>query len=300
MRILRLAVRHAAAVMLLAAASVAHALVAPGSVAAPPGAAALRARHAELRPALENNAFGRPIHLVSQEGEQQLNGDIHALVAHPFDVVSESLQRASDWCEILIMPFNTKLCTTTAAGDALSVYVGRKNNVEPRDAHRLDFSYKVAAKSADYLRLELRAAEGPLGTRDYVITLEVTPIDARRSFLHLSYSYAYGTVSRVAMQAYLATIGRNKVGFSQVERDGGRTELVRGMRGIMERNTMRYYLAIEAYLNSLSAPEQTRVQKRLSEWYAASAMYPRQLSEMERAEYLAMKQREIQRMHSPS
>jgi hypothetical protein len=274
--------------------------IAARRAAALAGSEALRARHAQLRPALERSPFGRPIHLHSREGDHVLNGDIHAIVEHPFPMVSEALYRASDWCDILIMPFNTKLCTTTASGDALSIFVGRKNNVEPRDAHRLDFTYKVAARSADYLRLELRAAEGPLGTRDYVITLEVTPLDARRSFLHLSYSYAYGTVSRVAMQAYLATIGRNKVGFSEVPRDDGRKELVRGMRGIMERNTMRYYLAIEAYLGSLSAPPETRVDKRLVDWYAASANYPRQLSEMERAEYLAMKQREIRRMHSSS
>jgi hypothetical protein len=293
------AARHAAAVALVFAAGVAQATVAPAATTGG-GGAALRARHAELRPALERNAFGRPIHLVSKEGDHLLNGDIHAIVEHPFGTVSEALHRASDWCDILIMPFNTKLCTTSASGDALSVYVGRKNNVEPRDAHRLDFTYKVAARSADYLRLELRAAEGPLGTRDYVITLEVTPVDARRSFLHLSYSYAYGTVSRVAMQAYLATIGRNKVGFSEVPRDDGRKELVRGMRGIMERNTMRYYLAIEAYLGSLGTPPESRVEKRLTDWYAASASYPRQLSEMERAEYLAMKQREIRRMHASS
>lgn len=287
--------RRAAALAILALAASAQA----AAVSAPPapGAAALRERHLELRESLERNAFGRPIHLASRERHDILEGDVHAVVAHPFLTVSEALHRPEDWCDILIMPFNTKLCTVSAGGDALTVYVGRKNDVEPRDAYRLDFSYQVSARTPDYLRLELRAADGPLGTRDYVITLEATPLDERRSLLHLKYSYAYGTVSRLAMQAYLATVGRSKVGFSQEPRDG-RMELVRGMRGIMERNTMRYYLAIEAYLGSLAVPQPQRVQRRLADWYAAQARYPRQLHEMEREDYIAMKQREIRRMHA--
>jgi hypothetical protein len=287
---LRFAACAAAALVLSA-----HAAVGPAPTAQA-GAAALRARHAELRESLERNGFGRPVHLASREGPEVLTGDAHAIVNYPFATVSEAMHRASDWCDILIMPFNTKLCTATPANDQLTIYVGRKNDVEPRDAYRLDFSYRIVARTADYLRIELRAPQGPLGTRDYVITLESAPLEGNRSFIHLSYSYAYGTTSRLAMQAYLATIGRNKVGFSEVEREGHAPELVRGMRGIMERNTMRYYLAIEAYLGSLSAPAERRVEKRLSDWYVASSRYPRQLHEMERNAYISMKTREVSRM----
>ncbi len=286
---------------------------APASVAtaAPPaafapaaearGREALRARHAHLRGSLERNAFGRPVHLASREGQHVLNGDIHAEVAHSFAQVSESLHRAADWCDILILPFNTKLCTATPAGDALSVFVGRKNDVEPKDAHRLDFRYRVVERTDDYLRLELKAAQGPLGTRDYVIVLEAAPLGTDRTFLHLSYSYAYGTISSLAMKAYLATVGASKVGFSESGRaSDGTPQLVRGMRGIMERNTMRYYLAIEAYLNNVATPPERRVEKRLGDWYSASARYPRQLHEMDRGEYLSMKQREVRRMRSAS
>ena len=36
------------------------------------------------------------------------------------------------------------------------------------------------------------------------------------------------------------------------------------------RNTMRYYLAIEAFLDSLSAPPQQRIDKRLNDWFSSS------------------------------
>ena len=65
-----------------------------------------------------------------------------------------------------------------------------------------------------------------------------------------------------------------------------------GTRGVVERNTMRYYLAIEVFLGALSAPPQVRFEKRLRDWFAAAERYPRQLHEMEQGEYLDMKRKE--------
>jgi hypothetical protein len=70
------------------------------------------------------------------------------------------------------------------------------------------------------------------------------------------------------------------------------------MRGLVERNTMRYYLAVEAFLGALSAPPQARVEKSLSDWFAAIERYPRQLHELERGEYLDMKRREYSRQQA--
>jgi hypothetical protein len=63
----------------------------------------------------------------------------------------------------------------------------------------------------------------------------------------------------------------------------------------VERNTMRYYLAIESFLGALSAPPQKRFEKRLHDWFAASERYPRQLHELEQTQYLDMKRNEHSR-----
>ena len=103
--------------------------------------------------------------------------------------------------------------------------------------------------------MTLEAGEGPLGTSDSASSVEAMPADDGKTFVRLSYSYAFGAVARLAMQAYLGTIGRDKVGFTVVGKEAdGRPQLVGGMRGVVERNTMRYYLAIEAFLGALSAP----------------------------------------------
>ena len=144
------------------------------------------------------------------------------------------------------------------------------------------------------MRIALLAESGPLGTRDYRIVLEATPEDAAHTIVHLAYSYGYGTLSQMAMQAYLATAGAAKVGFTVEGRDeSGRPVYVRGMRGVMERNTMRYFLAIDAYLHSLAVPAPSRIESRLAQWFDTTERYARQLHERERDEYVAMKRREV-------
>jgi hypothetical protein len=63
----------------------------------------------------------------------------------------------------------------------------------------------------------------------------------------------------------------------------------------MERNTMRYYLAIDAYLDSLKMPPAQQLESRLQAWFDATEKYPRQLHEVERDPYLQMKRVEVQR-----
>jgi hypothetical protein len=263
-------------------------------------AASLKARHAALHEPLRSNQFQRPLYLESGEDSGDLKGDIYAVVEQPYGVVGPALQGIDHWCDILILHQNVKRCRAAPiAGDTLSLSIGRKFDQPLADAYLFEFLYTVAAARADYLQLELSAAEGPLGTSRYRIVLEVVALDDQRSFVHLSYAYAQGMAARWATQLYLATIGRAKVGFSIVARKAdGRPVYIGGTRGVVERNAMRCYLAIEAYLGALSTPAAERPEKRLNDWYAGVERYPIQLHELERGEYLDMKRMEIQRQHS--
>jgi hypothetical protein len=70
------------------------------------------------------------------------------------------------------------------------------------------------------------------------------------------------------------------------------------MRGAVERNTMRYYLAIDAYLASLAVPASQQSEKRLQHWFDATERYPRQLHEIDRTAYLSMKRSEYKRQQT--
>lgn len=282
-----------AAALLCAGVALAHA-----GDAGVDSASRLHAKYAELRIPLGNSPFGKPLVLDSSESADGVTGDIHALVEHPFAAAAAALNRPGDWCEILILHVNVKYCraSTGGEGSVLDVRIGRKYDQPLDRAYRVEFAYRVAAHASNYLQIRLDADRGPLSTRDYRIVLEAAPVDDGRTFIRLSYAYAFGTAGRLAMQAYLGTIGKSKVGFSVVGTQAdGQPRHIGGMRGLVERNTMRYYLAIESFLGALSAPPQARLEKRLRDWFAAIERYPRQLHEMEQREYLEMKRKEYLR-----
>jgi len=277
--------RHALACVFL---SVMCAGTAPTVGAGGNPADALRDSYARLRNSLAHSVFGQPMTLESSEVGDLFTEDVHALVDQPYAAVRKALGNPGSWCDILILHPNVMGCRhrepALPGGDAgIGVLVGKTEQ-------SADFTFHVAANRSDYLDVHLSAPAGPLGTTDYRIRLEATPLDEGRTLLHLAYSNRYGAAARVAMRIYLETLGRRKVGFTVIGRNpDGSPVYVGDFRGAQERNAMRYYLAITAYLESLSAPPARQFEKRLAIWYASSARYSPQLHEDR--EYLDVRRR---------
>lgn len=268
-------------------------------------AASLREKYQSLAQQLNHNQFQRQLYIDSIESPSTIKGDIYAVADHPFATVNSTLndpvRGPANWCDVLILPLNTKYChaSTSSTGNMLSIVIGRKIEQELADAYRLQFSYRSAAAKPEYFKVELDADSGPLGTKDYRIVLEAVAINGNRTFLHLTYSYSYGIAGMLAMETYLATIGRGKVGFTTIGgHDSAQTDYIDGVRGAVERNTMRYYLAIDAYLGALSSAPDKRLKQRLANWFDATELYARQLHEVERQEYMQMKYKEYQRQQT--
>lgn len=263
------------------------------------GAAGLRARHAELAWQLAHSPFGRALVLQSHEASRRLQGDVYAVLDHPFTAVAAALVEPGHWCEILILHLNTKQCVHKDEGSSkrIEVRVGRKQEQPAQTASLLDFAWLTPSARPDYLLVLMQAADGPYDTRDCELVAEALPLDPGHTFLHMSYSFAYGGASSFAMRVYLATIGRDKVGFTQVGpvQPGKEPEYVGGLRGMTERNTMRYYLAIDAYLDSLPMPAAQQAERRFASWFDATERFARQLHEVDRDEYLRMKRNEYRR-----
>ena len=272
---------------------------APSANGREPRAAALLEKHAALAQQLAQNSYKRPLFLESAEGTKTVSGDAYAVLEAPFSSVSTAFKSPDRWCDVLILHINTKYCRASAdtSPSKMAVSIGRKTPQQIKDAFSLEFAYRVDAAAPDYLAVQLNADQGPLSTSNYRIALESVPLPGGKTFMHLRYSYSYGVAGRLAMQTYLATLGRGKVGFTQISpRD--KASYVGGMRGTVERNTMRYYLAIEAYLAALGhAPEQ-QATARLQYWFDATEGYSRQLHEVDRNAYLSMKKEEYQRQQN--
>jgi hypothetical protein len=280
-----------------------------GSMAQPAssGSAAsgmLLQKHAALEGRLAQNPYGRPLVIESSESDQRVSGHAYGVIDIPFATLSQQLKKPGQWCEVMILHLNTKYCRAegTGANEQLKVSIGKKTPQSLADASTLEFAFKLLESSGAYFGAQLAAREGPLGTSDYRMELQAAPLPDGKTFLHLQYAYSYGLAGKLAMQAYLATSGRSKVGFTTLgsgnDASADKTRYVGGMRGAIERNTMRYYLAIEAYMASLQSPDSEQVNKRLNDWFTATEKYPRQLDEIDRASYLSMKKAEYQRQQS--
>jgi hypothetical protein len=151
----------------------------------------------------------------------------------------------------------------------------------------------LLAPNRFFMDIKLTAKKGPLLTRDHRLRFEAIPLGTAVTFVHFSYDYNYGVLARAAIKSYYATIGRDKKGFSIIA-TGNKADpvYVGGVRGSVERNAVRYYLAIQTYMDTLKIPPRQQFEQRISHWYDLNARFPQQLYELDKKEYLANKRRE--------
>lgn len=251
-----------------------------------------RSDHERLAATLAASPFGRPLVVISNENANDPHGEVYAVVDHPFERVATVLRQADQWCELMMLQTNVKRCEAQgpAAKQTVTLGVGRTFDHPGHEAFELAFDFDARVAAERHLLVQMAAQKGPLGTRDYRLRLEAIPLASGRSFVHLTYAYANGLAARLATSAYLSTAGRHKVGFTVLGRDAaGRPVHVKGVRGIAERNAMRYYLAIEALLDSPQAVTEQVREERMRRWFAATERHARQLHELSLDEYLGLK-----------
>lgn len=255
-------------------------------------AAGLRAAYQRLGEPLAHSAFGRPFVLDSVETARGLKGDIFAVVEHPIGDVNAALDSPAKWCELLVLHINNKRCRVASApaGDVLALSVVSHYDQPLEKAFELALAWRAVSATPEYFDAELRSDSGPMGTSNYRIALEAIPVGEGRTFLHFTYAYEHSMLTRLMTQAYLATFGRGKVGFTVVgKRAGGEADYIGGTRGLVERNAVRYFLTVDAYVGGTRYPQAEQFEKRLALWFTGIEQYPRQLLEVDRATYLELK-----------
>jgi hypothetical protein len=239
-------------------------------------------------------ALDRPLQVRSSDTGRELRVEISSVIDFPFDEVDAALTDPEAWCEFIPLVFNIKACTHARRDDRplLTFSIARRFHDPIEQTYRLQYSFEVQTNKADRSFVHLFAPRGPHGTRDYVIDLNIRRADNNRTGLHFYTSFRPSFRSRIATRFYLGGAGRDKVGFSVEEYVNGRPVYVDGVKGVIERNAMRYFLALEAFLDTLHLPEEERYEASLHAWFEATERYPRQLREMGKDEYLVAKRRE--------
>jgi hypothetical protein len=248
-----------------------------------------------LRPRLAQSPLRRGLVLDSSESSDRTIGDIYALMDVSLQRLEPINREPVRWCEILLLLSNSKNCaTTTDSGSPMLVMqVGTKGPQDLSSSTAMDFRFSSSKAQAPVLETLLSAENGPMGTKDGTLRLRAIALPGDQTFVHLHYSYRSNMSGRFATEVYLQTLGRGKVGFST---DAGSGNFVGGVRGIIERNTMRYFIGLGCALQfaTTDVPAQ-RFDQMAACWYDETQRYPVQLYEMPRTDYLDMKRAEYAR-----
>lgn len=241
---------------------------------------------------LERSSFGLPLFLDSLERDDRVHVDVYGVFDYPFNSIVNMLKVPANWCDIVSLHLNVKGCTyRELQGDwLLTFYIGRKVYQPPEDARQVIYHYRIVDQQEGYLDIILGADAGPFGTKDHRMRFEALPLAGGRTFVHVSYTYSDSVALRLAAKIYFATFGRGKVGFTVTGTDrNGKPVYIGGPRGSIERNAVRYYFAIQAFMNTLHYPEESRFSMRISEWYDLTSRYRVQLFELDKKDYLTFK-----------
>lgn len=257
-----------------------------------PGAELLLDTYQRNLARLTTNSFGLPIFLESFEGEERVHVDVYGIFAYPFGSIAGVLKVPANWCDIVSLHPNVKSCTYLELPNSglLTFYIGKKVYQPPEDTRQVLYQYRVVTQLPGYLDIVLAAGKGPFGTVDHHMRFEALPLDGSRTFVHVSYEYRDSKALRLAGRAYFATLGRGKIGFTVTGKDRkGQDLYIGGPRGAIERNAVRYYLAIQSFMETMRYPTALHFGESSSEWYELTRRYPRQLLDLDKHDYLAAK-----------
>lgn len=244
---------------------------------------------------LENNGFNLPLYLESFERDDRVNVDVYGIFDYSFSSVVNVVKVPANWCDIVSLHPNVKTCTyrKLSGTQQLTFYVGPKGYQTPEDARQVIYNYRIAEQQQGYLNIILTADAGPFGTTNHRMRFEAVRLDAGRTFVHVSYAYSDSAALRLATKAYFATLGRSKVGFTVTGTDKSKNPVyIGGPRGSIERNAVRYYFAIQTFMDSVGYSESSRFSMRNNEWYDLTTRYRKQLYDLDKKDYLAFKTRE--------
>lgn len=244
---------------------------------------------------LEKSSSGPPLLVESFERDDTVHVDVYGIFDYPFSSVADALKVPANWCDIVSLHPNIKACTNRELAGAclLTFYLGKKTYQPPEDTRQVKFHYRNVVQQQGYLDITLNADAGPYGTRDHRMRFEAIPLDVGKTFVHVSYAYSDSAALRLVIKIYFATLGRDKVGFTVIGTDRNSKPIyIGGPRGAVERTAVRFYFAIQSFMNTLRYPEESRFSMRINEWYSLTSRYGKQLFDLDKKDYLASKTKE--------
>ena len=257
----------------------------------PIGGDAVKKLYKSIKSTLEHPTPSNPFYLKAENKHHIESAEAALYFPQKLNEIADSLELASNWCEILPLHMNVKGCTYSHDGKKITIYLGRKFYQNPDDAYQLTYKFNTVRKE-NYFAAIVVADRGPLGTSDYHIEFEVITVDGTTfGRIHLSDHQSW--ISAKALNIYLATKGADKEGIKVTGHDEqGNPMYTTGKTAVAERNLLRYYFAFTAFFeNSSEVDDRKRHEEQINAWFDQTEKYP-QLYEISREEYQEEKRKE--------
>ncbi len=255
--------------------------------------------HPQLWRLLEASPFGEPLYVQSEEHGDLVRVSVYGLFERPFAETARALTSPAEWCDFTPLHNAISACIhgPVMSTTWLTFHLKPSTGIPLANTYEWRYGFRVMERGDDYVHVVLDTATGPLDTHSFRIVLEAVP-HADSTLVRIDASYRPSLWSKTVLGTYASTFGRRKYGFSVVGHDKeGNTVYVRGRKALFERVVMRGYLALEAYLDTLHAPENKRFEVRLERWLELTQRFPQQLQDIDPEEYLDTKRRERQEQH---
>lgn len=227
-------------------------------------------------------------------------GTTVALIVDDLDLedAGSALDGPAAWCQFLFLHLNVKTCVhgENDEGRWIRMYMGKKSYQTPKKAEEIELQFNSGVTGDGVNWVNLTADEGPYGTSDYFVGLSAIPAE-NGTYAQLRSSQKASGVATGAMNFYYKTLARDKIGFSVVGTDKkGNTKYSTGAQAMLERNVVRYLLAIDVYMQSPADAGTDAFLERAAMWFDETERYPEQLHEVDRDDYLKNKKKEYKNM----
>ncbi len=235
-----------------------------------------------------------PLYLATVQDNKVLNVSLFGLIPYSFNKVASELSKPQSYCEFLPLMFNVKGCvvTETSPVTRIKYYVAGKYYTPPIASIRIKSVFRIIESRKDFLQIIMEDDGDSQGTTKYHVLLKIVPMK-NQTLIYIESLYAPGRLTRMATKTYVSMFARNKPGFTKLKvSGGGETQFITGFPAIIERSIVRSYFALKAYLQNQHVPPARRHEARLQSWYNLNLPHRKQLYELERKQYLAIKRRE--------
>jgi len=245
-------------------------------------------KYQEIRDYLKKSDI--PIHVQSGAHKGVLNAEVYGELDYPIKDLAGILAIPANWCQFTVLHPNVKACT--GGQNLLTLHVGRKLLKSVDDADVMKFRFRTLYLDNEYFKSSLEGDKGPMGIRNYRFEVEAMNVGGK-TFVRIQFSYKSKLYTKLLTSAYVAThrrIGFSVIGINKI----GQLIYSKGKKALIERNVMRCYLALIAFMDTKHMNTEDRFEVRTTYWFNLMERYFPKPYDVDRKKYIITKSHDLE------